>query len=177
MGVIHNPIIVENRFKEVFSYLPKMKFDATSSEFDVVFRYGDKDELIAFLKSSEGLSTKPYPLIWLVYPYFEKHLKTRVELKSVKLVLAVNTNKASQNPERIEQNYKKILMPLYGNVVKVLTKANIINIKHEFDLIKHPNYSNINSDGKESETIDRWDALSVSFNCQIIDTCLRKITI
>jgi hypothetical protein len=177
MGVIHNPIIVEEKFEAIFSYLPDMKFSDSSPSYPVVFRYGDKDELLAFLNSSEKRDARPYPLIWLVYPYLEKHLKSRVELESVKLVLAVDTDKASQNPERIKQNYTKILMPLYGNVVKVLTKANIINIKHEFNVTKHPNYSEVNSDGTESETIDRWDALTVLFNCQIIDTCLKQINI
>ena len=177
MGVIHNPIIIEDKFEAIFGYLPDMKYDDSSPAFPVIFKYGDKDELMAFLKSTQADANKPYPLIWLVYPYLEKHLKTRVELKSVSLILAVDTAKEHLNPERIQLNYKTILMPLYANIVKVLTKANIINMKHEFDIIKHPNYSQEDSDGKESKTTDRWDALKVTFNCSMIDTCLKQIAI
>lgn len=175
MGVINNPIIVEDRFKEIFSYLPDMKFNSSLPAFPVRFSYGDDYELKAFLISSENEENRIYPLIWLVYPFQEKHIKTRVELKGVNLILAVDTSKAGLNPERIRLNYENVLMPLYGNIVKVLTRANIINMKYEFNITKFPNYSHESSNGKEHKTISRWDALKVNFDCTIIDTCLKQI--
>jgi hypothetical protein len=177
MGVVHNPIIVEDRFQEIFNYIPDMKFDVTKPAYPIKFAYGDEDELMIYLKTRETESVRPYPLIWLVYPLNEKHLKTRVELRSASLILAVDTTKAGLNTERIKLNYKTILIPLYGNIVKALTRANIVNLKHEFDIIKFPNYSQENTNGTLAKTISRWDALKVTFSCQIIDTCLKPIKI
>lgn len=174
MGVIHEIIIVEDIFKKVFSYLPEMKFNESDTiSFKPRFSYGNEKALLAFLKSTEGESTRPYPLIWLVYPHNEKHQKTKVELKSTKLIIAVNNkNKAQLNEERIELSYKKILIPLCNNIITVLTKSNVFNIKHEFDIIKFPNYSNNNN---ENYTVDIWDAMQIVFSGSIIDNCVKPI--
>ena len=175
MGVVKNLIIVEDVFKNIFSYLPDMKFDETNVDLDyykVRFSYGDEKELIAFLNSTENETKKPYPLIWLVYPYNEKHLKTKVELNNVKFIVAVDNSEISQlYSERIELSYKTIIMPLCNNIVKVLTKANIINIKHEFNITKFPNYG-VN----EAHIADTpWDAARITFSCDILNTCLKPI--
>lgn len=177
MSVIHDLIIVEDVFEKIFSYLPSMKFDENDVDaisFKPIFSYGDEKELIAFLKSTEGEDKTPYPLIWLVYPYVESHLKTKVELKSVKLILAVDNKIVSQlNKERIDLNYKKILIPLCSNVVKILTKSNVLNTEHNFKLTKFPKYSY----NEKNAATDVWDAIQIVFNTTIIDNCIKPIKI
>lgn len=170
-------IIVEDRFAEVFAYIPDVQYPGDVNAYAPTFQYGDDKELNAFLKLHEAQNSKPYPLIWLLYPYTEKQLKTKVELPSVSFILAVDTKTEMLNPERIKESYKKILIPMYDNFVKVITRNNIINIEHSFNVIKYPNYSDDNSTGDKNKTIARWDALKVNFKCTINDTCLRKIKI
>jgi hypothetical protein len=177
MGVLQNLIVVEDRLQEIFDYLPEMKVDGNPKSFKVRFEYGDEKELVAFLKATETETSRPYPLIWLVYPHKETHLKTRVKLESVKLVIAVDTAKAMLNPERLKVSYKTILMPLCNNIVKVLTKANIINIEHEFNITKYPNYSGKESGDGKHFTTDIWDAIQLTFSCYINGACLKEIKI
>lgn len=171
--ITHNSIIVEDRFREVINYIPDVIYPGQSTGFKPTFGYGADFELNKFLK----MFNKPYPLIWLLYPYLEKHTKTKVTLPSVNFILAVDTKAAMMNQERIEETYKKILIPMYDNFRKVLTRNNIMNVKHEFNVTKFPNYSNDNLDGKENKTTARWDALKVNFNCSINNTCLKQIKI
>lgn len=177
MGVVQNLIIVEDVFDKIFSYLPEMRFDESDPNlpsYKVRFSYGDEKELIAFLNSTENEDLEPYPLIWLVYPNEEKHLKTKVELKNVNLIVAVDNSELGQlYKERMELSYKNIIMPLCNNIVKLLTRANIINIKHEFNITKFPNYGIEN--GHIADT--PWDAARIKFSCSILDTCLKPIKI
>ena len=170
-------IIVEDRFAEVFNFIPDVQYPGAAESYTPIFKYGDDKELNTFLKYSESRNEKPYPLIWLLYPYVEKHQKNKVELPSVSFILAVDTTSAMMNPERIEETYKKILIPLYDNFIAVLSKNNIINIEHNFNVIKYPNYSDDNSTGDKNKTISRWDALKVNFRCTINKVCLKDIKI
>lgn len=168
-------IIFENRLEEVFSYLPQMKYNATSvGLFDVTFGYGDKKALNAFLKMKGKGNVSPYPLIWLLYPYKEIHTRTEMKAENVNLVLAVNTNAQMQNKERIEETFKNVLFPLLDNVTHCITSANIFNISEEIKIVKHPNYSDT-EDGELHAGTFIWDAIRVEFDVTVIDGCLRKI--
>jgi len=175
MGTIvqHTAIIVEDRFDEVLAFLPDMTYPGKATIFPVTFGYGDDFELNQFLKNNQ----KPYPLVWLLYPYLEKHFKTKVELPSVSFILAVDTKAAMVNAERIDTTYKNILMPLYDNFKHVITRNNIMNVKHEFNVTKFPNYSDDGSSKEKNKTTARWDALKVNFSCDINNTCLKQIRI
>ena len=176
MGIIHNIIVVEDVFEAIFKYLPDMKFSENDvKSFPVEFGYGDQKELNAFLKLSENKENKPYPLIWLIYPNTEEHLKNKVSLKNISFILAVDVNKSGLNKDRIKTSYKVVLNPLLNNIISVLTRANVINMKHEFKIVKHPNYSAENSNTEESKTIANWDAIKITFNCSILNTCLKEI--
>lgn len=176
MSVNKSLIVVEDRFKEILDCLPTYTTDGGITNFKPVFKYGDDKELNAFLKLSEN-ATSPYPLIWLVYPYREHHMKTRVRLDLVSLIIAVNAKTNMLNEQRMEETYKKILIPVCDDVIELFTRANIMNFPREFDLTKFPNYSNDASDGNANYTICIWDAMKLTFSCTLNGVCFRTITL
>jgi len=167
MRVLRDTIVVEDRLREIFAYLPAI------DGYIPVFGCGDQRELNAFLVNKKAEA--PYPLIWLVYPYSEQHKRTKVELESITLILAVETNQAMLNLQRIEDVYKVFLYPLLDNIKYVFRVASIMNLSDEYDVWKYPNYSGDANLGEENETIAIWDALKVNFNCTINDKCLKPI--
>lgn len=172
MSVIAETMVVEDKFAEMFTYLPKMT-NEKQEEFEVRFKYGDQKELIAFLKSEIG-SDNPYPLIWLIYPFIEIHSRNKVTLNDVSLVLAVETNDSMFNEDRMEQTYKTVLFPLLNNIKTVFKRANIFNTDEVYTIIKYPNYSGIDDgEGDENKSTDIWDAIKVTFSCSIIKGCLK----
>lgn len=170
-------IVVEDRFEEMFSYLPDMRNPSSNSSetFKVIFGYGDGKQLNFFLK--ERSSFVNYPLIWLLYPYKENHFKKYVDLENVSLILAVESTSGISNKERINETFTKILSPLFNNVVELFTKSNIISVTEPYQAIKYANYGEINAlrTKEESLSVDIWDAIKVTFNCRINNNCLRPI--
>lgn len=171
-------IVVEDQLKAIFDYLPSMSYEVRGSSFKPVFGYGDQMELNEFLKSKESDETRPYPLIWLLYPYKELHKKKVVELNDLVLILATNTNAKLSNSERIETNFKRILIPLYDNVFKVLQRAVTVSLIEEVEIIKFPNYSGDNrDDDNQAFSTDLWDAMKTVWNLNINESCLKHIKI
>ncbi|RLA04913.1 MAG: hypothetical protein DRQ47_02475 [Gammaproteobacteria bacterium] len=172
MGVVFDTIIVENRLEEIFNQLPIMT-NSKGVDFKPVFKFGDEFELNAFLRASKGDAKRPYPLIWLVYPYTEDHTRTVVNIENMVLVLATVTNSSYNNSQRLKENYEKILIPLYENIKLAFLRVNILSTDDTYNMIKFPNYGR--EDGAEAKTIDLWDALKITFNCAINNNCIRQI--
>ncbi len=173
MGVATKSIVLEDVLDEIFSYLPDMSFDVGGEQFPVRFDYGDEVDLNHFLANRETSTT--YPLIWLLYPYSEKHTRTGLEVGALNFIFAVDTNSSMENRERMQETFGKILMPLLFNFRQVLQKAGVININNNFDVVKHPNYSKTEA-RDENTVIAIWDALKVTTEgFTVIDTCLKEI--
>ena len=171
MSNVKTTIIVEDRLTEMFDMLPVVPSLSGNSNHKPVFGYGDGKELNAFLKHRKD---SPYPLIWLLYPYVEVHNKRSVYLDKVSFILAAKTNSAMQNPQRIEDMYKPLLIPLFDNIVKLFRRANITNMDNNYTIVKHPNYSS--SPGKTEHAGNIiWDALKVTLSITITDDCLKTI--
>ena len=156
----------------MFADLPDMAYSDNKPKFPVSFGYGDKKALDVFLKLRE--ETKPYPLIWLLYPYQENHTRNRLEVDDVSFILAVPTTVAMENAQRMKEAYANILLPLFDNIRWLLRKANIVNFNDEFTMIKYPNYSET-EDGEEHPGNFIWDALKIDLSFSIIDTCYRTV--
>ena len=172
-------IVIENVLKEVFSYLPEMSYSKNSTPYKPVFKYGDTVELAEFIRQAAEKGYETYPLIWLLYPYRENHVKRGrgVVIEDLTLILAVNTSAAMLNDERLATTFEKVLNPLYENVHKVMTRAASLNVDPETEIVKFPNYSGDLSNGEQNFTIDRWDAIKTIWNVYVNDKCLRKIII
>jgi hypothetical protein len=165
-------IVLEDVLEKLFSYLPSMAMESGGQTFPVTFGYGDEVELNVFLTQREISDT--YPLVWLLYPYKEKHTKINLEVENASFILAVETNMSMQNKERLKTTIGNILMPLFFNIRHALGSANIINTNNEYDLVKHPNYSSSDS-REESSGVFIWDALKVTTSFTVMDTCLKEI--
>jgi len=174
MSVVNNTIIVENRMEEMLAYLPDMSVAPSLDLYPVRFEYGDQFAIMDFLKTQLGSET-PYPLVWLMTPYIESHLKTKVQVKSMTLILAVETNADMLPKQRMKETFEKVLIPLLTNLKLLFMRANIINVSREYDIVKYYNYSGDEMTGLQSETGDIWDAIKFTFDCDINDVCLRPI--
>ena len=174
MGVIKEMIIFEDRLAEMFADLPDMVSLSGNSTHKVTFGYGDGKELNVFLKQKEK-GDSPYPLVWLLYPYAELQTNRNMSVGNVSLILAVNTNTSMQNKERIDETYKKLLIPLYNNIVHLFRRSNIVNTDSEYNVVKHPNYSDDTSTGEGHFANGVWDAMKVTFSMTVIDTCYKNV--
>lgn len=175
MGIVEKAIIIEDVLEEVISYLPKMSFKQGGTKFPVVFGYGDKVDLNAFLANRD--SSNVYPLIWLFYPLEEEHGKTKSRFREATFILAVSTNQSMENRERIILTYGKIIMPLFFNIRMLFRRSNVVSVdsKNEtYRVFKFPNYSETETRDK-SGTIAIWDALQVSVDLEIIQGCIKPI--
>lgn len=171
--VNNRTIVVEEVLGQIFEYLPAMK-NSMNVEFKPVFMYGDNKQLLDFLKqNSTGKSV--YPLIWLVYPFSESHTRSNVNLKGVSLVLAVETNSVMLNFQRMEETYKKILLPLFDNIKKAFELANVVSTDGKYDIVKFPNYSSKENESTENMSTYVWDAIKVTFDIDLSGNCLRPI--
>ena len=167
-------VIVEDRLKEMFAYLPTM-LGADANLYPVVFKSGDQKELLAFFQQSQGKTN--YPLLWLEMPYQEKHInRKRVDVDRLSLILAVETNAEILNSERLENTFKPILYPLLDRVLDVFTVSNTLDYDSNFEIMKFSNYSD-QAEGEAGTFADIWDAIKLTLDVSINDNCLREIKI
>tara|TARA_R110000782_G_scaffold93408_1_gene176919 strand:- start:2553 stop:3131 length:579 start_codon:yes stop_codon:yes gene_type:complete len=175
MPVTKKAIVVEDVLESVFSYIPDISFEIGGDEYPVVFSAGDQIALNTFLKNREQSET--YPLIWMLYPFEEDHQKNRLKIDNLVLILAVPTNSTMENEERLKTTFGNVLFPLFDSIKHCLKTANIITYggaDESIQLIKYPNYSE--SDSKEETFANEiWDALKLTFDIEIIQTCLKPI--
>jgi len=167
-------IKVEDRLREMFAYLPDIVGQDTNS-YPPLFKAGDQKELIAFFNQSQGNSN--YPLIWLDMPFIEKHLnRKRVEVIGLVLILAVETNSEMLYDERLLTTFANTLYPLLDSVLDCFTVSNTLSYDSNYEIIKYGNYSD-QAEGGEGEFVDIWDAIKLTVDVEINDTCLRPIKI
>jgi hypothetical protein len=169
-------IVVEDKLKEVFNYLPAIT-GSDSNNYVPIFKVGDEKELLAFFAQSQG-NTK-YPLIWLVMPYLEEHInRNRVIIKNLSLILAVETSSELLNSERLDLTFKPILYKLLDNVLDVFTVSNTIYHDNTYNITKYSNYEHDeDGSGEFGGFVDIWDAIKLTIDVSINSNCLREIKI
>ena len=170
MVAIKKSIIVEDKIKLALSKLPLFINPKTSTEHKHFFKIGEEDEINAFLKKTN----KEYPLIWLAYPFKEKHSLKKVIVKDLTLILIVEGDVKTFIEDRFDNVFKGILYNVFDNVRYLLDKSQNIKITSEYNLVKFPNYMKINRNASVEghKAIDVWDAVKVTFDCIINDKCL-----
>jgi len=167
-------IVVEDRLKEIFDYLPDM-VGADTNSYTPVFKAGDEHELLAFFNQSQGNTN--YPLIWLELPFKEDHKnhnRQKLEVLNLSLILAVETNSSMVYSERLETTFKTILYPLLDNILDVMRVSNTLSYDGNFSITKFANYSDAQI-GIDGEFADIWDAIKLEVDVIINDDCLREI--
>lgn len=133
-----------------------------------------KDDEIAGMRAFGNLNVAKYPLIWMVTPIDGLLQHDENLFENVTFIICSNTKAEWLNSTR-EAETMPMLTDMANLFLEVLTKdknASIIrwdgHIKVKFRKVY--NYSV--SKGKESETIDIWDAISLTFDLKINTNCL-----
>jgi hypothetical protein len=143
MAVGTEILIVEDKLKEAFAYLPEM-VGQDGNLYKPLFKVGDEYELYAFFAQSQG--TTKYPLIWLVRPFIETHNKNEVVIDNLTFIVAVETNAQMTDSERMDLTFKPILIPLVNKIIDLFRIANTIETGYPYSIIKFPNYSDESGD-------------------------------
>lgn len=165
-------IIVEERLGETFSYLP-MIIGNNGQSYNPVFKAGDQKELNAFFAQSQGKTN--YPLIWLDMPIIERHKnRSRVDVKNLIMILAVETNSQMLYSERIDKTFKPILFKLLDDILDNFTISNIVRYSGDFEISKFGNYSD-EVEIEKGKFVDIWDAIKLTIDVSINNECLREI--
>lgn len=171
MAVVKKSIIVEDKVEEILSKLPLFKNSAIGTEHKHFFKKGEDDEINAFLSKSSD----PYPLIWLAYPFEENHSFNfkNVNVTNLTFVIAVKGNVTNFIEDRFEKIYKNILLNVFDNIAYLFNKASNFKVTSNYKVVKFPNYMKINRNAsvEGNKAIDVWDAIKVTFNCNINDKC------
>ena len=160
--------VVEERLSELFYLIPARTFtDSNGVEHTTPkpkYHFGDAKEANAFIN---GRKNDAYPLIYQISnteTHTEKGVDTRLEL-----VLAMQNLKVSMyNTERWATSYQNVLMPLLQNVQTALEKSGIIVSNFEYEVIKHPNYSETEAKDKTA-FVDIVDAIVLTVQIKIIN--------
>ena len=171
--MIGTTIVIEDRLKEIFAYLPVMT-NANSSDptatYKPIFESGLDTSLVDYMLHAEG--EKLFPLIWLAHPYREDHKRRkRVELE-LSLVLAVKTDGALLSSQRMNKTFKPILYPLMDNILNGFTRSNIVDWDGDFEVTKFENYGDI---ANRSENVFLWDAIKLEVTIELNNNCLKPI--
>jgi hypothetical protein len=138
------------------------------------FMFGTQKELNIWLATT----TDKYPLVWLVYPFFESYNNNSQSFytyKKVRLVFAIN-NDADKLVQTRLQTTRFILDQLTARFTELMRNSKFkkfilidkqVDIKEKF----WPNYSE--KDQKESGTVDVWDAISFDCDLHLIPNCIK----
>lgn len=159
-------IVPESIVTQIVSTIEPLEFN--SQTLTPSFDYGNKDELTRFL---DIFKDDVYPLIWML-PSEENHDVNEVK-QDVKFIIAVNFDKADRNVlnnERINQNFKGLLIPLAEKLMfRIARSKNASYDNKNFTLMKYPNYAETNDDNPDS--IHYWDALTLSLKMSFFNNC------
>ena len=134
------------------------------------YHFGNEYELKEVF-ASQKYNTK-YPMIWLVLPLEgsprENLLSKRLDCR-IKLILATSTNKSWLNDKRNIETYKKVLNPLYDDVVNTLQEnINVIIKDNEINVRKLHNYyereQGTRPNPPKRQVNDYWDVILMEFD-------------
>jgi hypothetical protein len=167
MVFVKKVIVVEDKIQSVINLLPTFENPTTLESFSCTFKKGEEKEIDAFLAKSN----QPYPLIWLPYGFKEHHNLNNVKITGLSLIVAVQGDKTTFIDDRFENVYKKVLLKIFENIKYLFDKSSSVKITSDYELEKFPNYVKLTSRGKDSQFIDIWDAIKITFDCTITSKC------
>ena len=135
-----------------------------------------KDDEISGLRAFNLPNKSKYPLIFMVTPIDGKIMQNENLFEGINFIIACDTK-----PEWLNQTRETETMPMLTNVANkfieviskdknatILRKDGILNVKFK----KVYNYS-VNK--KENQTLDIWDAISLTFDLRINNNCLKNL--
>ena len=130
-----SPIFIPDLFSTI------VKKVATAIGYPVYFDYGHYNEVTRNLTQKDrsiSQRDKKYPLIWLVMDYIEEFGELDYEycrLPDLQFIIAVPTSAAKTTSDRITDNFKTILYPIYVEFKNQIQQSGYFNnadpLKHE----------------------------------------------
>jgi hypothetical protein len=164
-------IVFEEKIRELIDVLPHLENE--NGSFPIRYDWGTQDVLNKFLILKENVSK--YPLIWLVTGLDTHDYISETITRKSRFVIATNSKDKEQfNEYQYQNDYSKILIPVYQNLITLLERSGIttiINQSINFEL--KPNYS-VNDNG--NGLITTWNALVVDVEIQInLKKCQNKL--
>ena len=159
-------IVVEDKLTTLFDNLPDLTVGGES--FKPIFEFGDLKDLNKFLKQE----VKKYPLIWLESGFNESFNEEGVSISPNIVIATYGLNLSYSNREKLDINFKTVLMPLLENVIKTFERSNIIIFNgSDCKITKYYNYG----DESRHETTDIWDAIKLEVEITIKDDCIKQV--
>lgn len=158
-------IIVEDRLRELFNTLPQIDYDGNL--YTPIFDHGNPNDLNKFIRQEE----KKYPLIWLESEYPEDKTDLHTVNVSLSIILATYSGDLNQdNSQRLEDKFKKVLIPLLDNIDKAFERGNTILFEdRNYRVTKFFNYGK----NQKHTSTDIWDAIKLEVDLNINDYCLK----
>ena len=139
----------------------------------VTFVWGDSSYMREYLLTlKKGISTAPFrfPLIGLYSP-FDERVENGTTSATINLIIAVNTLPGYTNEQRLDTSFKKVLRPLFEDLLKVLNTDGSIDVPYKgLRYTYTENYSfgkrgALDVDGKEiDEKIDAIEIKNLELN-------------
>lgn len=166
MGVTKKFIVIEDKLQEIVDILEPVTKTINNEdvEFKVHFDTGLEYDLIERLSVSNDY---PYPLVFLESGFRENHLRTHVQVDNMTLVIAMKSNKNTSVKNRLEENFKPIILDVANKLRDAFNRANTIYTDDTYAISKFYRYG----DGKENKFPAIWDAIKITFSCKINDKC------
>lgn len=164
----------------------KSEFVWKSPTQSVSYSWGDQQELnawiiakdkeIAGMRAFGGSNKTKYPLIWMVTPIDGKLLLRENLFERITFIICCDTKAEWLNSTR-EKETMPMLTDLANTFLEILSQnknAQIIRKNGQLDVTFRKVY-NYSTNGKESETVDIWDAIKLTFDLKINTNCLKNL--
>lgn len=163
----------------------KSEFALKSPTQSVSYSWGDQQELNAWIIAKDkeiagmrafGKNKTKYPLIWMVTPIDGKIQLNENLFEKVTFIICCDTKAEWLNSTR-EKETMPMLTDLANLFLETLSQnknAQIIRKNGQLDITFRKVY-NYSTNGKESETVDIWDAIKLTFDLKINTNCLKNL--
>lgn len=122
-GLNNPPYIVTDVFTEIVATVSAELETPVYSHFGYV---NELNETLIQYNESPALFDKKFPLVWLAQPFTITHGKNVGlfgEIDELRLFIIKDTDKNWKATERMENNYKPVIYPIYRELVRQLVRS------------------------------------------------------
>lgn len=124
------------------------------------YHYGTIREIVDTLNQLNNAGMKKYPIVALIEP-FQSRITNEGLTANLRLLFATFTERNFKAPERLEENYKKILFPMYEAFMANLKKFNRSSLT-DHTLVNHFEMGRESLNGYEGTILNDYiDVLEV----------------
>lgn len=123
------------------------------------YQYGNIDELnetIAQWSKTDGFTSLNFPLVYLEQPFLERRGKSAVYfglIDQVRLFIIASANKTDKAKDRMANNFKPVIYPIYRQIMKQLVISPVFLTENDPGLIDHT-YMDAYKQAMLNDTVD-----------------------